>query len=117
MDAFQTTSASAETLGTRIATARESAAMSQKDMARRMAVAVSTVKNWETDRSEPRSNMLLMLAQLLNVAPTWLLNGSGEAPVRISSDVDLDALRHNLLDIRGQTKTLLDRIDRILADL
>ena len=31
-------------------------------------------------RSEPRANRLMMLAGVLGVSPTWLLNGVGESP-------------------------------------
>ena len=36
-----------------------------------------TIENWERDRSEPRSNKLMILAGLLNVPVLWLLQGEG----------------------------------------
>lgn len=112
--ALQTTAATADTLGGRIATAREAAGMTVAQLARRLSVKTTTVGNWESDRSTPRSNVLITVSGLLNVSPTWLLNGSGEAPVEVDLAADVTALRHELLDMRGRTKRLLDQIDRAL---
>ena len=61
------------TFGDRLAAAREHAAMSQSDMAKRLGVKVSTLRKWEQDLSEPRANRLSMMAGLLNVSIMWLL--------------------------------------------
>ena len=81
------------TFGDRVAAAREMADMSQSELARRVGVRVSTLRSWENDLSEPRANRLSMMAGLLNVSMTWLINGQGEG---------LDApLEDAILDIRG----------------
>lgn len=66
------------TLGDRIVMAREAAGLTATQLARRLGVKTVTLRNWEADRSEPRSNKLIVMAGLLNVSPTWLLTG-GEA--------------------------------------
>lgn len=66
------------TLGDRITGAREAAAMTQKDLAKRLGVKLATIRSWENDMSEPRANKLSMLAGLLNVSMRWLLEGEGE---------------------------------------
>lgn len=68
----------AATFGDRVAAAREQSGLTQKDLARRLGVRTSTVRNWEDDLSEPRANRLSMMAGLLNVSMMWLINGKGE---------------------------------------
>jgi transcriptional regulator with XRE-family HTH domain len=52
--------------------------MTQADLAQRLGVTLESLRSWEDDRSEPRSNRLQMLAGLLNVSIAWLLTGEGE---------------------------------------
>ncbi|WP_136661099.1 helix-turn-helix domain-containing protein [Nitratireductor sp. XY-223] len=69
-----------DTLGGRISRARDALDLTTSQLARRLGVKTDTVHAWETDRSEPRANRVTMLAGVLGVSPTWLLNGIGEAP-------------------------------------
>ena len=69
-----------DTLGGRIGRAREAAGISLDEMAVQLGVTQETWDNWEADREEPRANRLAMLAGFLNVSPSWLLYGVGEAP-------------------------------------
>lgn len=66
------------TLGDRLARARDSAGMSQAQLARRLGVKVAAVRNWESDRSEPRANRLQMLSGLLGVSFVWLMTGTSQ---------------------------------------
>ena len=66
------------TFGDRLAAARESNGMTQKELAKRLGVRTGTLKAWEEDRNEPRANRLSMVAGLLNVSVTWLINGQGD---------------------------------------
>lgn len=68
----------AATFGDRVAAAREQASLSQKDLARRLGVRTSTIRNWEDDLAEPRANRLSIMAGILNVSMMWLINGKGE---------------------------------------
>lgn len=52
--------------------------MSAEDLARRLGVRVTTLRQWEEDFSEPRANRLQMLAGMLNVSIRWLLTGEGD---------------------------------------
>lgn len=69
-----------DTLGGRIALAREAVGMTPATLAKRLGVKTATLANWEHDQSEPRSNRLVMLAGALGVSPSWLLVGFGEGP-------------------------------------
>ena len=102
------------TFGDRLVAARESANLSQQDLAKRLGVKNSTIKSWENDNSEPRANRLSMLAGLLNVSITWLISAEGsgvEAPEKsdeMSNDL-LDALK----ELTALRVNLLKNIDRI----
>lgn len=107
-----------DTLGGRIVSARETLGLTTAQLARRLGVKSATLQNWESDRSEPRSNKLFMLAGLLNVSPTWLINGLGESPddgLPARSDVVL--AREQLIELRGQVEKLTGSIDQVLARL
>lgn len=97
----------ASTFGDRMALARESQGMNQGELARRLGMKVATIRNWETDRSEPRANKLQMLAGLLNVSMIWLMTGEGEGgPTAGQGDNgDLRDLLAELRDLRlAQTR-------------
>ncbi len=64
-----------DTLGERIAHARERTGLSTAQLARRLGVKSRTLANWERDETEPRANRLVMLAQLVGVAPAWFFEG------------------------------------------
>ncbi len=68
------------TFGDRVAGAREQAGMNQSELARRLGVKLKTLKSWEDDFTEPRSNKLSMMAGMLNVSLLWLISGEGDAP-------------------------------------
>ena len=65
------------TLGGRIYASRENAGISLHMAAKLLGVRSSTLKSWESDRSEPRINKLVALAGLLGVSPTHFLAEEG----------------------------------------
>ena len=65
------------TLGGRLYSSRQNAGMSLNLAARLLGVKASTLKSWESDRSEPRVNKLVALAGLLGVSPTHFLAEEG----------------------------------------
>lgn len=66
------------TFGDRLAGARETAGLSQEDLAQRLGVRLTTLQAWEEDLAEPRGNRLQMLAGMLNVSLRWLLTAEGD---------------------------------------
>lgn len=66
------------TLGDRITEARETLGLTLDQAARRMAVKTVTLKNWENGQAQPRPNKLQMLAGVLGVSISWLLEGGAE---------------------------------------
>ena len=106
------------TIGERICRARDAVGLSTAQLARRLGVKSSTLQGWESDRSEPRSNKLVLLAGLLNVSPTWLLVGRGTSPIldeTASSEIEL--LRQSLDKVLKQSVTLTDEIARLKAQV
>ncbi|MTI42983.1 helix-turn-helix domain-containing protein [Roseibium hamelinense] len=102
------------TLGERICKARDAVGLSTAQLARRLGIKTSTLQGWESDRSEPRSNKLVLLAGLLNVSPTWLLIGRGTPPIQDdSAPADLDSMRLALDRVHKQSLALADEIERL----
>lgn len=67
-----------DTLGNRIEHARIAKGLNLAQLARRLVIKSSTLKNWESDNSEPRANKLNMIAGVLGVTLFWLMTGDGE---------------------------------------
>lgn len=66
------------TFGDRLMAARETAGLTQTDLATKLGVRQTTLAAWENDGAEPRGNRLQMLAGMLNVSMRWLMTGVGE---------------------------------------
>lgn len=111
------------TLGDRLARAREAAGMSQSQLARRLGVKLTTLRNWEADRSEPRANRLQMLSGLLNVSFVWLMTGmstgDGAAPEEQLPEglPDILAELRELRVIQGQIAERTGQLEKRLRAL
>lgn len=101
-----------ETLGQRIIQARERAELTTAQLARRLGVKTRTLTSWERGDTSPRTNRLLMLSQMLNVAPTWLVEGmeryAPEAPRATPLQIaeQLEQMRRALESLTNQVETL-----------
>lgn len=103
---------SLETLGKRLVFSRERAGLSTAQTGRRLGVKTRTLSRWERDEVKPRPNRLLTLSQLLNVSPTWLLEGADE--------FEPAAKEPGLADIQAQlenAKQALSELSGIVEDL
>lgn len=108
---------SADTLGGRIVHAREAQDLTTSQLARRLGVKTATLSAWETDRDEPRSNRLLMLAGMLNVSPTWLLTGAGERPLDPMTETEMMQLRATVKRLREQALVLANELEQLQTRL
>ncbi len=90
------------TLGGRIESARLAQGLTSAQLAARMGVLTKTIRNWLTDRSEPRANKLVTLAGVLNVSVRWLMTGT-------KPDVGKD------LDNSYETASLSSKMERLLS--
>jgi HTH-type transcriptional regulator, cell division transcriptional repressor len=117
----------AGTLGGRIEQARTAQRMSLRQISRLLGVKSSTVANWERDRTEPRSNKLLMLGGILNVSMTWLLIGE-QAGAEATPDAGLVdpvqrklqqaiSLQADLTRLLEETADELNRLKKEVEDL
>ena len=106
-----------DTIGGRISRAREASGLSMAQLARRLGVKTTTLKMWETDRSEPRSNRLTMLAAFLNVSPTWLLVGKGESPSQQTLSDEINLLEMELEAINTEMAGLNSRLTEVIGRL
>jgi transcriptional regulator with XRE-family HTH domain len=97
------------TLGDRITAARESAGLSDAELAQRLGVRLVTLRGWENDAAEPRANRAQMLAALLGVSLIWLLTGQGEGPDPESTTAD-HAVLGELRALHAQALALTRRI-------
>ncbi len=84
------------TLGERIAEARDARGLSVAQTAQRTAVGSNTLRNWESGATSPRPNKLQMLAGVLGVPLSWLLNGSDEHDPLSDSPSRLDQLEQKI---------------------
>lgn len=108
----------AATFGDRLSLAREKQGMTQQQLAKRLGLKVATVRNWETDRSEPRANKVQMMAGFLNVSIVWLMTGEGEGGPAEAGDAasakpDMAWLLDEMRDIRVLQAHLAERMGRV----
>jgi transcriptional regulator with XRE-family HTH domain len=92
-----------DTMGGRIASAREALNLTSEQLARRLGVDLKTLQNWELDQSEPRANRLVTLSGILNVSPTWILMGGGDGP---SQDFGVAEIRQAKSEVRSAIKAI-----------
>ncbi len=107
-----------DTMGGRLLRARDAKSMSAPQVAERIGVKAQTILAWESDRSEPRANRLVMLAGFLGVTPTWLMHGIGQAPIDDMVE-DTAVINTEILLLKNYHEKLGNRItqleDRIAA--
>ena len=95
------------TLGEKIKEARKQCALSQEQLAEKMAVSRSAIAKWETDKGLPDVENLKTLAKLLNVSIDYLLDDS--------ESIECETLRepYNLANYgKGSKKKKKDRVIR-----
>ena len=106
------------TLGGRLYSSRQNAGMSLNLAARLLGVKASTLKSWESDRSEPRVNKLVGLAGLLGVSPTHFLaeeghNGEDGSAVEGRRGKLVEMLKEEMFCVHIQQKQLNERLRKI----
>lgn len=103
------------TLGDRIIAARESAGLDSRELAQRLGVRHRTLKSWEDDATEPRSNRLQMLAGVLGVSLVWLMTGRGDGPSASAGAPAQPGLGEELRAVRGLLTAAAERLSRLEA--
>lgn len=105
------------TFGDRLAAAREASHLTQKELAQRVGVKNSTMRDWENDLSEPRANRLSTLAGILGVSLSWLLTGEGEGVEAPNEEMqvqpDMTLLLTDLRAVRAQLTQSNERLAQL----
>ena len=106
------------TLGGRLYSSRQNAGMDLNLAARLLGVKASTLKSWESDRSEPRVNKLVALAGLLGVSPTHFLaeegnDGADMSAIRSHRSKLIEMLKEEMSCAHEQQKKLNERLRKI----
>jgi transcriptional regulator with XRE-family HTH domain len=110
---------STTTVAERLIEAREAAGLNQAEAARLAAVAVRTLKSWESGKVKPRPNKLQMLAGVLGVPLLWLLSGNEEYETpddsRTSRLGQLEQKVRRLNDLQREMSLISEEITAELA--
>lgn len=69
-----------DTLGGRLALAREALGMSISELAAQLAIPAPSLQYWEGDRAAPSLHHLMRIAALVDVSLSWLATGQGHGP-------------------------------------
>ena len=105
-------------MGDRIEQARRAKGFDLPQLARRIAVKTATLRNWESDRSEPRPEKLTKLAGLLDVPLIWLLTGeTPEAARPVASIAGTAAIARKLERAVAMQQELASLLIEVSADV
>ncbi len=66
-------------IGIRLVFQRKRAGLTQAGLANKLKVSVKTVKNWESDTSDPTLKSLLALCELFHISADGLLGREGDS--------------------------------------
>lgn len=70
------------TIGERIFLRLGEIGMSQKDFAEKTGIAQSTISEWKTKKNNPTADKILIICDVLDVSPYWLLSGTEKSGKR-----------------------------------
>ena len=62
--------------------------MSQRELSRRTGITISTISDWNTKKSNPASDKLLIISEALGVSVEELLTGSESFKENLPEDID-----------------------------
>ena len=88
-------------VGPRIGIARENMGMTVEELAAHLGVTPASVAAWEAGERAPRSNRLQMLAGILNVSITWLLEGREDERMAAGGSPTLEDVQARLESARA----------------
>ena len=90
------------TIGNRLREARKNAGLTQKELATKVGLAEITIRNYEADKYEPKTNQLTKLANALHADGGYLMYGVPTEDGRtIVIDINREKLEKTLQDIKA----------------
>ena len=73
--------------------------MSQRELSRRTGITISTISDWNTKKSNPASDKLLIISEALGVSVEELLTGSESFKENSPEDIDYKSVKdHKILE-------------------
>ena len=63
------------TIGDRVFQKMSELGMTQKEFSKRTGIAQSTISEWKSKRTNPTSEKIMIICNVLDVSPEWLLSG------------------------------------------
>ena len=104
------------TIGERIFLRLDEIGMSQKVFAEKTGIAQSTISEWKTKKNNPTADKILIICDVLDVTPYWLLSGTEKSGKRgkasdyyvIGKDSELGSIvsEYNSLDQRNRDRII-----------
>lgn len=116
VDALKMSADSFSTIGDRIRYARQRVGISQAELAERIGVRQPSMWSYEKNKFTPRAEVLSKLSKELKVSYNWLLNGTDEKQIEISTKDENRYFKLWLInnappDLDGREQEILANID------
>jgi transcriptional regulator with XRE-family HTH domain len=105
------------TFGDRLAGARERLGLTRGELAGRAGVAPAALRDWEEDRAEPAPEVLVGLAGVLEVAPSWLVSAEGEGPAEPPGEAPLSPEMAEILAEMARLRAVAESTSEALLRL
>ena len=97
----------------RIASARIAVGMSQLELAENLGVKLSSVENWESEITSPRSNLLSRMSGILNVSILWLLAGTETHDIQEPNLEETANLNRKI----QHAESLIEELSKVLQEM
>ena len=102
-------------VGNRIATAREAIGMTQIEFAKALKVSQQTVAFWEREAPAPKSDVLPMMAKVLNISIDYLLTGEDGNKGRPGPKTKIEKSFSEISSLpKPQQEKILDVVDALV---
>ena len=95
------------TISDRIFDRLKQLSMTQKELAERTGIQQSTISEWKKNKTNPSSEKILGICNVLKVTPEWLLSGVDAAASREKN------LRYYVVDISSDMGQLIMEFNRL----
>ena len=100
------------TIGDRIFERLKQIHMSQKAFSESTGISQSTISEWKSKRTNPTSEKVMMICEVLDVLPEWLLSGADNTGTRSNSLPKFVVDRESEVGILIKTYNKLDESGR-----